>query len=266
MIAHCYPSIPRMPSAFVPDGPAVWRLGEVDSCLDSAIRLAAQGRLAPWESVQVVAQRQGRGQLRRRWYSPPGNLYAALRLPREAPFSGSEGSVVCGLLLALGLRALGWETKLKWPNDIVVSHGGQVFILAGLLLEERGDCLLAGIGINILFCPGEADLRRDAAMPATCLARLIPEKNTVPTAESLWRRLVKHLLSAYTKERFFAAHWREEAERLLLWRHCNVIVDDGREETRGRLEGLAPDGGLRLVCDGREKILHGGSLRPDQAR
>ena len=177
MIAHCYPSIPRMPSAFVPDGPAVWRLGEVDSCLDSAIRLAAQGRLAPWESVQVVAQRQGRGQLRRLWYSPPGNLYAALRLPREAPFSGSEGSVVCGLLLALGLRALGWETMLKWPNDIVVSHGGQVFKLAGLLLEERGDCLLAGIGINILFCPGEADLRRDAAMPATCLARLIPEKN-----------------------------------------------------------------------------------------
>lgn len=266
MIDHCYPSIPRMPSVIMADGPAVWRLGEVDSCLDSAGRLAARGSLTPWESVQVVAQRQGRGQLRRRWYSPPGNLYAALRLPHEAPFSDSEGSVVCGLLLALALRALGWDTALKWPNDIVVSQGGQAFKLAGLLLEERGDCLLAGIGINILFCPGEEDMRRDAAMPATCLARLAPEKNNVPTAESLWPRLVKHLLSAYNEERFFAAHWREKAERLLLWRHRNVIVEDGSEVTRGRLEGLAPDGGLCLVCDGRERVLHGGSLRPDPAR
>ena len=242
-------------------------LGEVDSCLDSAIRLAAQGRLAPWESVQVVAQRQGRGQLRRLWYSPPGNLYAALRLP--------AGSAVQRLRRQRCLRAaagarpvgagLGNDAEMA-PTTLSCRTAGRFSNWRGLLLEERGDCLLAGIGINILFYPGEADLRRDAAMPATCLARLIPEKNTVPTAESLWRRLVKHLLSAYTKERFFAAHWREEAERLLLWRHCNVIVDDGREETRGRLEGLAPDGGLRLVCDGREKILHGGSLRPDLAR
>ena len=138
--------------------------------------------------------------------------------------------------------------------------------LAGLLLEERGDCLLAGIGINVLFCPGEEDMRRDAAMPATCLARLTPGNGGTPTAESLWRRLVKHLLSAYSKERFFAARWREEAERLLLWRQCDVIVDDGREKTHGRLEGLAPDGGLILVCEGRKRILHSGSLRLDPAR
>lgn len=265
MNSYCYPSHPPLPSA-APGGPAIWRLGDVDSCLDSARRLAGQGRLAPWDSVQVISQRQGRGQLRRRWISPPGNVYAALRLPPEAPFNSSEGSIVCGLMLARGLRTLGWETLLKWPNDIVVCRGGEVRKLAGLLLEERGECLLAGIGINIMFCPGTEDMRRDAAMPATCLARLTPDGAETPTAESLWRRLVNHLFSAYSQEHFFAAHWREDAERLLLWRHRNVIVDDGREKTHGRLAGLAPDGGLCLIRDGREYILHGGSLRLDQTR
>ena len=202
MIDHWYPDTRPMPSAAGPDGPAVWRLGEVDSCLDTARRLAAQGRLAPWDSVQVVAQRQGRGQLRRRWFSPPGNLYAALRLPQEGPFRGSEGSVACGLLLALGLREQGWAASLKWPNDIVVTQGGQARKLAGLLLEERGDCLLAGIGVNILFCPAEDEMRRDAAMPATCLARLMPEDGDTPAAESLWPRLVKHFLSHIVRNAF----------------------------------------------------------------
>lgn len=265
MCSSWYPSPRRLPSG-TPPSPRVWRLGEVESCLDSARRLADAGRLQPWDSVQVVAQRQGRGQLRRRWFSPPGNLYAALRLPLETPFNAPEGSVVCGTLLAMALCSLGWETRLKWPNDIVVTAGEDVRKLAGLLLEERGDCLLAGIGINILSCPGEEEMRRDAAMPATCLARLIPEGGAAPTAESLWRRLVNRLFSAYSQERFFAARWREEAERLLLWRHCNVIVDDGREQMRGRLAGLAQDGGLCLIRDGRERILRGGSLRLDEAR
>ena len=262
MMSFGYPSPRGLPSD-APHGPAVWRLGEVDSCLDSACRLAAAGRLRPWDSVQAVTQRQGRGQLRRRWVSPPGNLYAALRLPLEAPFNASEGSVACGALLASGLRSLGWDTRLKWPNDIVVTTGNRVRKLAGLLLEERGDCLFAGIGINVLSCPGEEDMRRDAAMPAVCLERLLPKGTAAPTAESLWRRLVNHLFCAYSQERCFAARWREEAERLLLWRQCNVIVDDGREKTRGRLAGLARDGGLCLLCGGRERIVRGGSLRLD---
>lgn len=256
------PDLPRTPD----DAPAVWRLGEVDSCLDSARRLCETGRLAPWDSVQVCAQRQGRGQMRRRWVSPPGNLYAALRLPSEPPFDGPAGSVVCGLLLARGLRALGWDARLKWPNDVALRQEGGFRKLAGLLLEERGGCLLAGIGVNVLFCPEAGELRRDAAMPATCLARHAGDGDGPPTAEILWARLVKHFFSAYSQKRFFAARWREEAERLLLWRHQNVIVDDGREKTYGRLAGLAPDGGLcLLVRDGRERILHSGSLRPEHA-
>lgn len=48
------------------------------SCLDTAAHLAARGWLEPWDSVQVYSQTAGRGQLRRQWHSPVGNLYAAL--------------------------------------------------------------------------------------------------------------------------------------------------------------------------------------------
>lgn len=264
MISYYYPKDSNLPSNAA--APGIWRLGEVDSCLDSGFRLARRGCLDLWESVQVTAQRQGRGQLRRHWVSPAGNVYAALRLPQEGPFGGPEGSVVCGLLLAQGLKALGWPVLLKWPNDIVVSCGEGFCKLSGLLLEERGDCLLAGIGINVRSCPGAESLRRDAAMPATCLADLTPEGGKTPTAESLWPRLVKSMFFAYNRDRFFAARWRKEAESLLLWRHRHVIVDDGRTTVQGLLAGLASDGALRLVHDGQEILLHGGSLRLDSTR
>ena len=65
--------------------PEVWRFGEVSSALDVGHTLARRGLLAPWQSVLVSSQRQGRGQLRRNWVSPAGNIYAALRLPMQEP-------------------------------------------------------------------------------------------------------------------------------------------------------------------------------------
>ena len=78
--------------------PEVWRFGEVSSALDVGHTLARRGLLAPWQSVLVSSQRQGRGQLRRNWVSPAGNIYAALRLPMQEPFAGSAASTVTGAM------------------------------------------------------------------------------------------------------------------------------------------------------------------------
>ena len=93
--------------------PEVWRFGEVSSALDVGHTLARRGLLAPWQSVLVSSQRQGRGQLRRNWVSPAGNIYAALRLPMQEPFAGSAASTVTGAMLAAALGKLGFEVRLK---------------------------------------------------------------------------------------------------------------------------------------------------------
>lgn len=243
--------------------PHIWRLGEVASCLDTACMLAGRGWLEPWDSVLAVSQTAGRGQLRRQWVSPPGNIYAALRLPLAPPFDGTAAAPVMGMLLAQGLRQDGWPTLLKWPNDLVLcGTDGIARKLAGILLEERGGVLLAGIGINVASAPPDAALRADAALTAVSLEQAaalggLPR----PLAEVLWQRLVMHMYSAYNNGHSLSRHWKTRAEDLLLWRGENVEVHDEGRLTRGRLAGLGPDGRLCLSVNGRFEEFLSGSLR-----
>lgn len=241
--------------------PFIWRFGEVSSSLDVAFLLFGRGGLDVWDSVQAVSQTSGRGQLRRHWVSPPGNIYAALRLPSLPPFDGTAAAPAMGLLLACALRAEGWPVLLKWPNDLVLSLPEGPCKLAGILLEERGGVLLAGIGVNVSFAPSDNALRADAALRAVSLDRYPVPGRPAPLAEELWQRLVKHMHSAYKNGFSLSEQWKTRAEELLLWRGRNVELVDGGRSVCGRLEGLTPAGGLRLLRNGRCEEWLSGSLR-----
>lgn len=242
-------------------GPQVFAFAEVASALDSAFELAQSGRLHIWDSVLAESQTAGRGQLRRHWHSPPGNIYAALRLPVSAPFDGGAASAAVGVLAAEALEALGWRVAIKWPNDLILESEAGPRKVAGILLEERGGVLLAGIGVNVVARPPQDALRAEAALAATCLAENASGR-PVPSAAELWARLVSHMVSAYTDARIFARTWRGRAEARLLWLGRLVTVIDGEEALEGRLSGLWPSGGLRLVTQKGALECTGGSLRP----
>ena len=257
---HCGSTPCRAISGF---SPSVWRFGEVGSCLDTAIMLAGRGWLAPWESVQAVSQTAGRGQLRRHWHSPVGNVYAALRLPLDPPFDGTAAAPAVGLLLAEALCAEGFPVKLKWPNDLVLHAAGATpRKLAGILLEERGGVLLAGIGVNVRWSPPAEMMRASAALEAVCLGDWLAGKPyALPTAEALWQTLVNRIHSAYVNCHSFTKEWKNRAESLLLWRGENVELCDEDHIVRGCLTGLALSGGLCLNINGRLEELFCGSLR-----
>lgn len=240
--------------------PQVFAFAEVASALDTAFELAQAGRLNIWDSVLAESQTAGRGQLRRRWHSPPGNIYAALRLPVSPPFDGGAAAAAVGVLAAEALEALGWRAAIKWPNDLILESATGPRKVAGILLEERGGVLLAGIGVNVAARPPQDALRADAALAATCLAENASGR-PVPPAGELWARLVSHMVSAYTDARIFARTWRGRAEARLLWLGSPVSVIDGEEVLEGRVAGLWPSGGLRLVTQQGTLECTGGSLR-----
>ncbi len=245
------------------DLPVIWRLAKVASCLDTAFNLAGRNMLPIWGSVQVSEQTAGRGQIRRHWHSPPGNLYAAVRLPVVYPFDGSEAAPFTGTLLAEALNAEGWPVLLKWPNDLVLRHEktGKPLKVSGTLLEKRGDILLAGIGVNMVWAPTREQLRDDASLEATCLARYPrSNKKTLPTAEALWPRLVSQLFSAYTQSFSSIKDWKKHAESLLLWRGMLVQLRDGDHSICGRVAGLGPSGGIMLEHFGIQEEFCSGSL------
>jgi BirA family biotin operon repressor/biotin-[acetyl-CoA-carboxylase] ligase len=228
-------------------------LASCSSALDVAWQLMRQGEFAPWDSVVCACQWAGRGQMRRSWVSPAGNLYASVRLP-DLP---SAWVPLVSLLVGSGVRqGLGVEAlRLKWPNDLVL-EGTKV---GGILLEERDGVLVAGIGVNLVSAPNIEDLRSEAAVPAGVLPR------SWPSVLALWRQLVHGLRLCYETipASMSPAAWCSSLSSCLAWHGQWVQVGDHRSSICGVLHGVAEDGALCLMLPGGEEArVTSGSLRP----
>jgi BirA family biotin operon repressor/biotin-[acetyl-CoA-carboxylase] ligase len=241
----------------------VYLCGELPSVLDAAHEFTALRCLPVWGSVLARCQSRGRGQFRRRWSSPPGNIHAALRLPLAPPFNSGAASPAAGALLAEAFAAQGVELALKWPNDLLLpipaEEGGGWGKAGGILLEERGGALVAGIGVNVSSAP-RPELLREGGLPALHLAR---EGKTAGEEELLriWCRLVESLVFCYHEWGKLGENaWHAAAERRLVWRGRRVLLDDGAESS-GILLGLTPDGAVRLLCGGVERRFANGTLK-----
>lgn len=216
-------------------------LESTGSVLDSAWKMVADSGLSVFDAVLSMEQTAGRGQYGRTWISPRGNVYAAVRLPVVAPFDNMEAALALSCCIAATLSDFGFDTRIKWMNDLVLD-GGKV---AGILLEQKGDRLVAGIGINVLSCPDAAVLRRDAVLPATSLYNVNPRVAKGLTPEMVVRNLVDRLRKLDLGK--FAVSWRTEALSRLLWLHEAVCLEVDGEIIRGVLAGIDGHGGLMLA-------------------
>lgn len=243
--------------------PEVHELATVSSVLDEVRCEPWASQLHAFDSIIARQQTAGRGQFRRSWSSPEGNIYAALRLPMEGPFLGTEAAVALGVLLALALRQEGYPCLLKWPNDLVLmTEQGEPRKVGGILLEERAGVLVAGIGINVVHAPAGVELRSDAALPATALCECKAAQIVKKCAASmLWKTLVNHVFSFYSHNQSPSA-WHPLAQELLLWRNCSIVLTDGEERHEGILRGTGFKGELLLEAQGRSWSFYSGSIRP----
>ncbi|WP_309063060.1 biotin--[acetyl-CoA-carboxylase] ligase [Streptomyces sp.] len=129
----------------------VQRTGSTNSDL---VARAAEGRAG--EGAVLVAEEQtaGRGRLDRQWTAPPrsGLFFSVLLTPREVPVAWWGWlPLLTGVAVATGLsRAAGVDTALKWPNDVLVTVGGEERKAGGILAERAGDGgVVIGVGINV---------------------------------------------------------------------------------------------------------------------
>lgn len=217
---------------------------QTGSTNDAALAWAAEG--APDLSL-VCAEEQtaGRGRGDRTWYTPPGAALAFSLVLR--PRSGETASLQ--LFTALGslavcetLAALGMESQVKWPNDVLLNGCKVCGVLAeAVWLGEEVDSVVLGVGLNV----GRAALPPTGALnfPATSLEVVAGRSFDRP---DLLRESLLALLywrSFMTSDLFLHA-W----ERRLAFRGQPVEVRDGTGRVlAGRLDGLEPDGSLRLV-------------------
>jgi len=120
------------------------------------------------EGAVAVAdeQTEGRGRLGRAWVAPPGTslLVSILLRPDVEPARLPELSLVAGRACAEAIaETAGLETKVKFPNDVLV-RGRKV---AGILAEASEGRVVLGVGVNVSQSAGE--LPAEPRTPATSL-------------------------------------------------------------------------------------------------
>ena len=144
----------------------------IGSTNDRARELARNGA----EDVVVVADEQtgGRGRLDREWVAPAGGVWLSVVCrPSVPPARASLYTLAASVATANAAREAGVDTRIKWPNDVVVPLDSPVGTnesstpvgtyhtppekafhkLAGILTEMTGETdgvewLIVGIGVN----------------------------------------------------------------------------------------------------------------------
>lgn len=107
-----------------------------------------RSNLPEFTAVVSMSQSAGQGRLGRSWVSEPGSSISVSMLLRPKATPTQIGWLT--LLAAAAVRAttshLGAaDSKIKWPNDVLV--GGKK--ISGILARLQGEELILGVGINL---------------------------------------------------------------------------------------------------------------------
>lgn len=177
-------------------------LDVVDATGSTNADLAARAREGAPEGAVLVAEEQtaGRGRLERRWSAPPrsGLFFSVLLRPEGVPVSRWGWlPLLAGVAVATALpRAAGVDTALKWPNDVLVTVGGEERKAGGILVERpdaTAESAVLGIGINVTL--------RAAELPVPQAGSLALAGAKVTDRDTLLRAVLRSL------ERWYGS-WR----------------------------------------------------------
>ncbi|MFD4611284.1 biotin--[acetyl-CoA-carboxylase] ligase [Streptomyces sp. NPDC058440] len=129
-------------------------VGSTGSTNTDLVARAAAGKATEGAVLVAEEQTSARGRLDRRWTAPPrsGLFFSVLLRPSEVDVARWGWlPLLTGVAVATGLsRAAGVDTALKWPNDLLVTVGGEERKAGGILAERAGaDAVVIGIGINV---------------------------------------------------------------------------------------------------------------------
>lgn len=209
----------------------------------------AHGRLL--RADQVLSARGRHGRL---WYAPPGGLWLAVSLYDDhLPQTRGLLPLVFGLALGRMAERLGLPARVRWLNDL--HYQGRK--IAGVLLEKRGEWLLAGVGINVNNHPPKG-------LPAESLARLRGHPLLLDAVEEIFIEELRFYYGTLRGLEAEMAPYEEVPENLLVQEFRRLSDTLGRcvawapdlerqKPLLGWARDLQPDGTLILEVEG-EKI------------
>jgi BirA family biotin operon repressor/biotin-[acetyl-CoA-carboxylase] ligase len=165
-------------------------LAETGSTNQDLLAMAASDQHAEFFTLLTEFQTAGRGRLDRKWQAAPGSSVMASVLLRPS-FKNDSAIGWLSLMMAEAIKTalaeVGIESKIKWPNDVLVE--GQK--ISGILAEANSDlsAVVVGFGINVNQSAEE--------LPTGSATSLLVEGATSLDRDSLLARILSHFQQLY---------------------------------------------------------------------
>ena len=128
----------------------VYFYSEIDSTNNEAKRLLSKGIKAPFVVISEI-QTGGRGRRGRSFISNKGGTYYSLVVENDNSFNTESVTTRSCLGTSDAIESLGFNSKIKWVNDIYVNNKKCVGILTEGVIsleENRVSEVIIGIGVN----------------------------------------------------------------------------------------------------------------------
>jgi len=224
---------------------------ELGSTQELAIYMAENdSEVVNGTAILAEQQDKGRGRLKSRWISPDGGIWLSIILK---PLMHASKSPLLGFAAALAVcetiaQQTSLESKVKWPNDILINHRK----VCGILLDaatkgDRVEYAVIGIGIN-----ANVDIEKilpylDDNKHALSVTSLKNELSGKCVNRAAFLRLLLEKFELYTdrleKEDGSPIIVNKIKDRL---EYSSVSIDQGNRTIEGVIIGLGLDGSLLI--------------------
>ena len=225
-------------------GKKIYYFESVSSTMNTAMELGIKG--APEGTVVLTeSQTKGRGRLGRGWFSPKskGIYFSLILRPRILPFQAPVLTLLSAVSICEAIKeALNLESRIKWPNDILMHNKKLGGILTELNAEmDKINFVVIGIGLNV------NNDKKSLVSGATSLKEQKKESiNRIQLLQEILRRIEKNYILLQEKgPEPVIEKWRYYTLTL----NRRVKVYSQKEHIEGQAVDIDLDGALLVRND-----------------
>ena len=202
-------------------------------------------------------QEDGRGRLDRVWQDRPGSALLVSAGFRPTSLSATHAwrlpAIASIAMIGAATSLLGPTADrlaLKWPNDIIAIHRGELRKVAGVLTEtsllgDRVDSSIVGLGVNVDWA--RDDYPDDLAATMWSLSEASGRRRIDRDALlEAWLARLAPLYEELKDGHFDALRWADAQ----ISTGATVVVETGAETVRGVAVGMDRESGALLVRTG----------------
>ena len=233
-------------------GDSYWRVSLFESIPSTQIKLVELLKVEKIPAGTVLIadhQSAGRGRLTRTFETPPQVAVLLSTVLYPIRNSADQGWIplIVGVAAANAIsKYCGLAPVLKWPNDILIGD----LKVGGIIAEQFDDCVVVGIGINVLQNSHELPIPTATSLLLEC------EEDLIKAREQLIAYLLQEIRSEF--DAWNLAHDNVEIlkkySKLSATLGKQIKLDFQNGETKeSTATGIAENGGL--LISGGETIV-----------